>query len=104
MTRIYGYPGVVGQRLPDAGAVSRTRIDGAPYLCVSYDVERRRVQPLRLAAALVAAPLIFHAGRTLARSAQHRALGQATQAAALAVGYWSAWVWWKADTAMQTEP
>lgn len=73
MTRIYGYPGVVGQRLPDAGAVSRTRIDGEPCLCVSYDVERRRVQPLRLAAAL-------------------------------AVGYRSAWVWWKADTAMRTEP
>lgn len=104
MTRIYGYPGVVGQRLPDAGAVSHTRIDGEPYLCVSYDVERRRVQPLRLAAALVAAPLIFHAGRTLARSPRHRALGAATQAAAFAVGVWSAWVWSKADTAMRTEP
>lgn len=104
MTRIYGYPGVVGQRLPDAGAVSRTRIDGEPYLCVSYDVERRRVQPLRLAAALVAAPLIFHAGRTLARSPRHRALGAATQAAAIGVGVWSAWVWSKADAAMRTEP
>lgn len=32
----YGYPGVTG-----------TQIDGYPYLCVSYDVERRMVQPLR---------------------------------------------------------
>jgi len=104
VTRIYGYPGVVGQRLPDAGAVNRTTIDGAPYLCVSYDVERRRVQPLRLAAALVAAPLIFHAGRTLARTPRHRALGVATQAAALGVGVWSAWVWAKADGAMRTAP
>lgn len=100
----YGYPGVTGQRLPDTGAVSRTRIDGVPYLCVAYEVERRTVQPLRLAAFVVAAPLIFQAGRTLARSPRHRALGVATQAAALGVGVWSAWVWAKARAAMRTEP
>ena len=104
MTRALGYPGVTGQRLPDAGAVNRTTIDGVPYLCVAYEVERRTVQPLRLAAALVAAPVIVHAGRVLARDPRHRALGQATQAVALGVGYWSAWVWMKAHTAMRDAP
>ena len=88
----YGYPGVTG-----------TQIDGHPYLCVSYDVERRMVQPLRLGAALVAAPLIVYAGRTLVKD-KHRALGYATQAAGAAVGVWSIWVWGKAWWAMREEP
>ena len=99
----YGYPGVTGRRLPSAGPVSKTRIDGEPYLCVSYDVERTRVQPLRLAAVLVAAPVVFYAGQRL-RKKDERALGYATQAAALAIAVWSGCVWSKAAWAMQTEP
>ena len=99
----YAYPGVVGQRLPSAGAVSKTRVDGEPYLCVSYAVERTQVQPLRLAAVLVAAPVVFYAGHRL-RKKDERALGYATQAAALAIAVWSGWVWSKAAWAMREEP
>jgi len=99
----YGYPGVTGQRLPDAGAVTKTRVGGKPYLCVSYEVEQQQVQPLRLAAFLVAAPVIFYAGHRLKKK-DEKALGYATQAAALAVAAWSGWVWSKAAWEMQTEP
>ena len=99
----YAYPGVVGQRLPSAGAVSKTRVNGEPYLCVSYAVERKQVQPLRLAAVLVAAPVVFYAGHRL-RKKDERALGYATQAAALAIAVWSGWVWSKAAWAMREEP
>jgi hypothetical protein len=99
----YGYPGVTGQRLPDTGAVNKTRIDGKPYLCVSYEVEKRQVQPLRLAAFLVAAPLIVYAGHRL-RKKDDKMLGYATQAAGLAVAAWSGWVWSKAAWEMRTEP
>ena len=40
-----GYPGVTGTRLPDTGTVNKTVIDGKPYLCVSYEVEQKQVQP-----------------------------------------------------------
>lgn len=94
----YGYPGVVGQRLPDAGNVSKTRIDGTPYLCVSYAVEKRTVQPLRAAAALVGGPLVMYAATKLPASAQ--GLRAATFLTGAAVSIWSAWVWNKANAAM----
>ena len=103
MNAPYGYPGVTGRRLPDAGAVSKTRIDGKPYLCVSYEVEKTQVQPLRLAAFLLCAPVIFYAGHRL-RKKDEKALGYATQAAAVAVAAWSGWVWSKAAWEMRTEP
>jgi len=99
----YGYPGVTGRRLPSAGAVSKTRVNGEPYLCVSYAVERTQVQPLRLAAVLVAAPVVFYAGHRL-RKKNDKALGYATQAAALAIAAWSGWVWSKAAWEMREEP
>ena len=99
----YGYPGVTGQRLPDTGSINKTRIDGKPYLCVSYEVERQKVQPLRLAAALIAAPLVVYAGHRLTRR-DEKMLGYATQAAGLAVAVWSGWVWAKAAWAMRDEP
>jgi hypothetical protein len=102
MSRL-GYPGVTGQRLPSTGAVSKTRVNGEPYLCVSYAVERTQVQPLRLAAVLVAAPVVFYAGHRL-RKKNDTALGYATQAAALAIAAWSGWVWSKAAWEMRTEP
>lgn len=61
----FGYPGVTGRSLPDDGKMSKTRIDGRPYLCVAYDVERRTVQPLRLGAGLVVAPLIIYSASQL---------------------------------------
>lgn len=99
----YGYPGVTGQRLPDTGTVNKTKIDGKPYLCVSYEVERRTVQPIRLAAGLIAAPLIVYAGKRL-RKKDERILGYATQAAGVAVAAWSLWIWTKAWWAMRDEP
>jgi hypothetical protein len=98
----FGYPGVTGRSLPDDGKMSKTRIDGRPYLCVAYDVERRTVQPLRLGAGLVVAPLIIYSASQL--PPEKKALRRATIAAGVAVGYWSLWVWWKAYQAMQTEP
>ena len=97
----YGYPGVTGQRLPAAGPVGKTRIDGEPYLCVSYDVERRRVQPLRLVAGLLAAPLVAYTASQLPR--ERRTLRAATFATAVGMAYWSLWVWNRADKAMRTE-
>ena len=93
----YGYPGVVGQRLPDAGTVTKTRIDGNPYLCVAYEVERRTVQPLRAAAALVGGPLVMYAATKLPSGGALRA---ATFLTGAAVTVWSAWVWHKANAAM----
>ena len=93
----YGYPGVTGRTLPDAGTVSKTRIDGKPYLCVAYDVERRTVQPLRAAAALVGGPLVMYASTKLPAGSTLRA---ATFLTGAAVTFWSAWVWRKADAAM----
>ena len=92
----YGYPGVVGQRLPDAGTVTKTRIDGKPYLCVSYEVERRTVQPLRLAGALIGGPLVMYAATKLPSSG----LRTATLLTGAAIAGWCAWVWRKADAAM----
>lgn len=98
----YGYPGITGQRLPSAGAVNKTRINGEPYLCVSYAVERRTVQPLRLAAGLLAAPLVAYAASQLPR--ERRALRTATYVTAAGMAYWSLWVWRRADEAMSVEP
>ena len=98
----YGYPGVTGQRLAPTGPVNKTRIDGEPYLCVSYAVERRTVQPLRLAAGLLAAPLIAYAASQLPR--ERRTLRAATYVTAAGIAYWSLWVWRRADEAMRTEP
>ncbi|NDC59453.1 MAG: hypothetical protein EBZ50_11665 [Alphaproteobacteria bacterium] len=100
----YGYPGVTGTTLPDTGTVNKAMIAGKPYLCVSYEVEQRTVQPIRLAAGLGAAPVIFYAGHVLRKDAQHRALGYATQAAGVAVAAWSLWIWCKAAWAMRTPP
>ena len=100
----YGYPGVTGRLLSDTGAVNKTTIDGKPYLCVSYDVEQRTVQPIRLAAGFGAAPLIIYAGHVLRKDPKHRVLGYATQAAGAAVAAWSLWIWCKAAWAMQMPP
>ena len=97
-----GYPGVTGRRLSDSGPVNKTRIDGKPYLCVSYEVEQQQVQPLRLAAGLVAAPLVAYAATQLPR--ERRALRAATLVTAAGIAYWSLWVWNKAATEMATEP
>lgn len=97
-----GYPGVTGTKLPDTGTVNKTVIGGKPYLCVSYEVEKVTVQPLRLGAGLVVGPLVVYAASKL--GAEHRALRLATMAAGAAVSYWSLWVWNKADTAMREGP
>lgn len=94
----YGYPGVTGRTLPDAGTVSKTQIGGKPYLCVAYDVERRTVQPLRAAAALVGGPLVMYAATKL--PAGRGGLRTATLLTGAAITFWSAWVWRKADAAM----
>ena len=100
----YGYPGVTGRLLSDSGTVNKTTIDGKPYLCVSYEVEQRTVQPIRLAAGLGAAPVIIYAGYVLSKQPQHRIIGYATQAAGVAVAAWSLWIWCKAAWAMRTPP
>jgi hypothetical protein len=97
-----GYPGVTGARLPDTGTVNKTTIGGKPYLCVSYETEQATVQPLRLAAGLVGGPLVFYAASQLGED--RRTLRLATQATAIAISYWSLWVWNKANTAMQEKP
>ena len=62
----YGYPGVQGQTLPDAGTVTRTALpENRPYLCVAYDTEQATVQPLRLAAGLIGGPVVVYAATRL---------------------------------------
>jgi hypothetical protein len=99
----YGYPGVQGQTLPDAGTVTRTALpEQRPYLCVAYDVEQATVQPLRLAAGLLGGPLVMYAATRLPREdAMLRAL---TLLAGAGLSYWSLWVWRKADLAMKETP
>jgi hypothetical protein len=99
----YGYPGVQGQVLPDAGTVTRTALpEQRPYLCVAYDTEQATVQPLRLAAGLLGGPLVMYAATRLPREdAMLRAL---TLLVGASVSYWSLWVWRKADLAMQETP
>jgi hypothetical protein len=99
---MYGYPGVTGRSLPDTGTVNKTVIDGKPYLCVSYEVEKATVQPLRLGAGFVVGPLVIYAASKL--DPKHNTLRLATMAAGAAVSYWSLWVWNKAHTAMQEAP
>ena len=98
----YGYPGVTGMKLPDTGAVNKTVINGKPYLCVSYEVEKATVQPLRLAAGLIGGPLVIYAASKLGK--ENAALRTATMLTGAAVSYWSLWVWNKAHTAMQEAP
>jgi hypothetical protein len=45
---------------------------------------------------------VFYAASQLGK--EHRALRLATQATAIAISYWSLWVWNKANTAMQEKP
>jgi hypothetical protein len=60
------------------------------------------VQPLRLAAGLVAAPLVAYAASQL--PSERGTLRLATYATAAGIAYWSLWVWNKAHKAMQVEP
>lgn len=99
----FGYPGVRGASLPDAGTVSKTsRVEDRPYLCVAYDTEQQMVQPLRLAAGLVGGPLVMYASRQLPEDKP--VLRAATFAVGAAVSYWSLWIWKKAYAEMQILP
>jgi len=99
----YGYPGVQGQVLPDAGTVTRTALpEQRPYLCVAYDTEQATVQPLRLAAGLLGGPLVMYAATRLPR--EDAMLRVLTLLAGASVSYWSLWVWRKADLAMKETP
>lgn len=98
----YGYPGIRGVFLPSSGAVSRTNLDGNPYLCVRYDVEQDKIQPLRLAAALVGGPLVVYAASQL--PASRPALRWAAGLTGAAMTAWTLWVWSKADREMRTAP
>lgn len=97
-----GYPGVTGTKLPDSGAVNKTTIDGKPYLCVSYEVEKTQVQPLRLAAGLIGGPVVIYAATKLPPA--HGTLKAMTTLVGLGVSVWSLWIWSKADTAMREAP
>lgn len=99
----YGYPGVQGQMLPDAGTVTRTALpEQRPYLCVAYDTEKATVQPLRLAAGLLGGPLVMYAATRLPR--EDAMLRVLTLLAGAGLSYWSLWVWRKADVAMRDAP
>ena len=93
------YPGVRTERLLDTTAVAHTRrTEDRPYLCVSHEVEQTLVQPLRLAAGLVAGPLIAYAATQLPED--RPVLRAATGATGVGVSAWSLWIWWKAQNAM----
>lgn len=97
------YPGVRTERLPASTAVAATqRTEERPYLCVSHDVEQTVVQPLRLAAGLVAGPLIVYAASQL--PGERPVLRAATGAAGVGVSAWSLWIWAKANEAMRRTP
>lgn len=113
MPRGSRYPGVRTERLPAAakvttlkweqGAVAQvSRVEERPYLCVSHDVEKTVVQPLRLVAGLVAGPLIVYAASQLPK--ERPVLRAATGAAGAGVSVWSLWIWAKANAAMKEHP
>ena len=95
----YGYPGITSRTLPSDATVERTTIDGKPYLCVAFDVERERVQPLRLAAGLVGGPLVLAGASALRRDKP--ALSSSLAVVGVAMSAWSLWVWRRADVAMR---
>lgn len=99
---MYGYPGIRGVFLPSEGAVSRTNLDGNPYLCVRYDVEQEQIQLLRLVAALVGGPLVVYAASQL--PASRSTLRWATGLTGAAMTAWTFWVWSKADREMRISP
>jgi hypothetical protein len=85
------YPGVRTERLSDTTAVAHTRrTEDRPYLCVSHEVEKTMVQPLRLAAGLVAVPLVVYAATQLPK--ERPVLRAATGAAGVGVSVWSLWI------------
>ena len=97
------YPGVRTERLPASTAVAATqRTEERPYLCVSHEVEKTVVQPLRLAAGLVAGPLVVYAATQLPK--ERPVLRAATGAAGVGVSLWSLWIWTKANAAMKERP
>ena len=97
------YPGVRTERLLASTAVSATlRTEERPYLCVAHEVEQTLVQPLRLAAGLVAGPLVVYAASQLPK--ERPVLRAATGAAGLGVSVWSLWIWAKANAAMKERP
>jgi len=94
------YPGVTSASLPEKGVVAHTqRQEERPYLCVAYDTEQASIQPLRLAAGLVAAPMVGYGAWQLRQDHPVLAAGLATVAASM--GAWSLFVWSKADTEMR---
>jgi hypothetical protein len=81
----------------EAPVVVSQKIDGERYLCASEDVERRVAQPIRAATALVVGPLIIYA----ATKVDNKALRNAVLLSGAAMSLWSAWLWRKADKALQ---
>lgn len=99
MPRVYGYPGVKTMVLPDEGTITQTQVqESRPYLCVAHDTELNTVQPLRLAATFIAAPVVLYTAKALPDD--RPVLKAATALTAMGIAAWSLWIWVKADTAM----
>jgi hypothetical protein len=76
--------------------INSTNIDGQDYLCVSFDVERRMVQPLRLLSAAAGLFVIVPA----ASEVDSTPLKLATYATGFSMAAWCLWVWSQAQYEM----
>jgi|1_EtaG_2_1085319.scaffolds.fasta_scaffold18999_5 hypothetical protein len=76
--------------------IDSTQIDGQDYLCVSYDVEQRVVQPIRLLSAAIGLFVLFPAAQEI----ESTHLKLATYATGLGMAGWSLWVWAQAYAEM----
>lgn len=81
----FGYP-----------TINSTEIDGQKYLCVSYDAEKRLVQPLRLLSAAVGVFILFPA----AKEVDSLPLKLGTYATAVGMSAWCLWVYSQAYAEM----
>jgi len=77
-------------------SIDSTKIDGHDYLCVSYDVEKRMVQPLRLLSAAVGIFILLPA----AQEVESPVLKLGTYATGLGMAGWCLWVWTQAHAEM----
>ena len=71
--------------------IQRVQIEGRAYIAVAEDVERTRIQPVRLAVGVLAGPVMLAAARAMpAHRAGLRSVGVL---AGLLVSAWGLWEW-----------
>lgn len=72
-------------------SIQRVQIAGKAYIAVSEDVERTRIQPVRLAVGVLAGPAMLVAARAI--PANRAGLRSVCVLAGLLTSVWGLWEW-----------